>query len=162
LTDWIDQHAEIGCFRIARICIDLSAFAWILSQTSAAASAVGIGSLGLQTAQFALILVGLGAIMILRTTFERAGGTGRERQGGQANPLRAAMYTHRLTCLFWLAALVIKAATAPAGFGSFALIAVGGFATAALYVGACSQPPPKQREHKVSDDRLRLAPTRSG
>jgi hypothetical protein len=150
--DWIDQRVAIDCFQVARICIDLSALAWIVSQAPAAVASDGAAPLGIQ---FALIVLGLGAIMILRATFQRAGG------GRQPNPLRAAMYTHRLGCMFWLAGLVVKTATVPMGLASLALFAVGGFATIALYVGACSNPPPKRRENWAGNDQWRLVASRS-
>jgi hypothetical protein len=152
IIDWFAQHVAIDCFRVARICIDLSALAWIVSQASDAAASPGSVPQGIQ---FGLIVVGLGAIMMLRATFQRAGG------GRQPNPLRAAMFAHRLACLLWLTALLAKSTTMPAGLASMALFAVGGFATVALYVGACSNPPPTRREIRIDREQWRLAPLRS-
>ena len=153
LIDWIDQHVVIDCFRVARTCIDLSALAWIVSQASGASLPAEVVPMGIQ---FALIVLGLGAIMMLRATFQQTGGVRRP------NPLRAAMYIHRLTCLIWLMGLLAKTATMPAGLAPFALFAVGGFATVALYVGACSSPPPTRREISMDSERWRLASSRSG
>jgi len=147
LIDWIDLHLAIDCFQVARICIDLSALAWIMSQASGSAGATPLGI------QFGMIVLGLGAIKMLRTTFQGAGG------GRRPNPLRAAMYTHRLACLFWLTGLLVKTTTMPAGLETLALFAVGGFATVALYVGACSKPPPRQREIRMLGEQFRLAPS---
>jgi len=90
----------------------------------------------------------------VRTPFERAGGG---RKGAQANPLRASMYTHRLGCLLWLTGLSIKTVATPVGFGSLALFAVGAFATLAVYVGACSNRPPKWREQRKDSWNARTA-----
>jgi len=154
LVDRIGQHADIDCFKVARVCTDLSALAWILSQASVTAAAVGNGVVGFEAFQCALILLGLGSITVLRTLFERAGGG---RKGSQANPLRASMYTHRLACMLWLIGLLIKTAMTPVGFGSLALFAVGAFATLAVYVGACSNRPPQRREQRENSWNLRTA-----
>ncbi len=146
VVDWIDQMVAFNCFRIARFLLDLAAFAWILSQAESAVTAARTGLPGLATFQFTLIVVGLGAITVLRSIFNRGGDGGSTRQGGLQNPLRPGMFTHRLTCLVWMLCLLLKTALAPANFGSGALLAVGTFATAALYLGACSKPPSKRRE----------------
>jgi hypothetical protein len=162
VVDWIDHHMEVDCFRVARLCFDLSALAWILSQAGGAALAVRTGVPGLQVFQFVLIVLGLGAIIMLRAVFERPGGAGGGGKGGRPNPLRAAMYTHRLACLLWLAALLVRTAAGAAEFGSLALLAVGGFATAAVYLGACSNRPPKWRERRADNGNRCLAPVRRG
>jgi hypothetical protein len=159
LVDWVCQHAAFDCFKMARVCTDLSALAWILSQTPGAAAAFGTAPFGYEVFQFALIVLVLGAITVLRTLFERAGGT---RQGGQANPLRAVMYTHRFGCLLGLTAVFVKTAMTPIGFVELALLAVSGFATLAVYVGACSNRPPKRSEHRADNWSWRPAEARGG
>jgi hypothetical protein len=145
LVEWIERRTALDCFGVARLCTDLSALAWILSQLGSVSAAAGTGTLGLKVFQFALIVLGLGAILVLRTTFERVGGAA----SGRPNPLRAAMYVHRLACLLWLTGLSVKTVMSLSGFGSLALLAVGGFATMAAYVGACSNHPPKRRQTSV-------------
>jgi len=145
LVDWLSQHLSIDCFRVARVCTDLSALAWILSQVPGLSAMAKNGALGPELFQFGLIVFGLGAIMVLRVLFERAGGTGSGRTGGVGNPFRTGMFTHRLTCLVWLTGLLVKTAILPIGFGPLALLAVAGFATVAVYVGSCSNRPPKQQ-----------------
>ena len=158
LVDWIDQAAELDCFKVARVCTDLSALAWILSQASVTAAAVGTGNLGFEFFQCALILLGLGSIIVLRTIFERVGGS---RGGSQANPLRASMFTHRVMCLLWLIGMLIKTAMTPVGFEPLALFAVGAFATLGVYAGACSNRPPKRHEQRESLWSSRTAEVRS-
>jgi hypothetical protein len=147
-VDWIGHRMSIDCFRLASFCTDLSAIAWILSQAGPAATAARTGHPGFVALQFTLLVLGLAAIVPLRALFRSAGGGGRAHRGGQANPLRGAMYTHRIACLLWLTALLVKTATASVGLESLALLAVGAFATMAVYVAACSTPPPKQRDYE--------------
>lgn len=144
LVDAISQHMPMNCFRMACVSTDLAALAWIVSQAQATTVATGSGVLGFEAFQFSLILLGLGAITLLRTPFERMGGTGGGTE--RANPLRPGMYVHRLACLLWLAVLAAKTAAAPVGLGSVALFSVGIFVTAAVYIGACSSRPHKRSQ----------------
>jgi hypothetical protein len=159
LVDRLYNHLASDCFRLARICTDLSALAWILSQAPGASEAAKTGNLDLGMFQFALIVLGLGAIMVLRALFERAG---NGRNGGLPNPFRAGMFTHRLVCLVWLAGLLVKTGMTPIGFGSLTLLAVGGFATAALYLGSCSNRPPKTRDRGTVRDTKGMVPVWNG
>jgi hypothetical protein len=153
-VDWIGQSLAFDCFRLARVCTDLSAFAWILSQAPDTAVAFGTAPRGYEVFQISLIMVGLGSIAVLRSVFERYGS---RRSGARINPLRASMYIHRVSCLLWLTALTVKTTMGPIGFGSLALLAVGGFATIAVYVAACSNRPPRWREHKANFRNWRVA-----
>jgi hypothetical protein len=141
LVDWIAQYLLLDCFQQARICTNISAVAWVLSQAGDLTAAARSGLVVLQVLQTALLLVGLGSIMVLLTLFQRVGGAGQGQ--GRANPLRAGMYMHRFSLLL---GLVINIGRSAAGIGSGALLVLV-FATAAVYVGSCSNPPPKQREH---------------
>jgi hypothetical protein len=149
LVDWIAQYLLLDCFQQARICTNISAIAWVLSQGGDLSAAVRSGLVILQVLQTALLVVGLGSIMVLHSLFQRVGGQGQ----GRANPLRAGMYVHRFGLLL---GLVINIGRLAAGMGSGALLVMV-FATAAVYVGSCSNPPPKQREHRVSRG-LAMAP----
>ena len=148
LVDWLADHVEIDCFRIARLCTDLAAGAWVLSQAELASTAARSGNTSLATFQAVLILCGLGGMMTLRTLFQRPSG-GRSGNRAQANPLRAGMFTHRVASLLWLAALGAKTFTMPPGLSLFALLAVGLFGTASLYLGSCTTPPPRTRTSSV-------------
>lgn len=144
LVNWLTPRLLLDCFGQARFCTNVSAFAWIWSQ----ARAVWSASIGIQVFQAALLLLGLGALMALHTLFHRIGGTGSE---AKVNPLRAGMYAHRFIIL---SGLVVNIAKATVGLDSCALLAVAAFTTAAVYLGACSNPPPKPRERWDSGGRL--------
>lgn len=143
VVDWIAQHLLSDCFQQARVCTNISAVLWIWSQIDDVTSAARLGSTGLQVFQTSLLLVGLGGILVLHTLFQRVGGVGGQ---GRANPLRAGMYMHRLTLLL---ALGVNTAKSMAGSGSVALLTLGIFTTTAVYIGACSNPPPAK--HKRSE-----------
>jgi hypothetical protein len=157
LVDWIEYRTEFDVFRVARVCIDLAALAWILSQAGNLAQAVGGGNLGLQGFQFAVIVLGLSAMLVLRRLFERTGGRGAGSMGLAANPLRPGMQVHRAACLLWLIGLLVKTVASPFGLAALTLLALGVFATTAVYVGSCSNRPPKRRESRKCDWNLRLA-----
>lgn len=152
LADRIADHLPFDCFQQARACTSLSAIAWILSQGSIMAAATRSGSVPQQAFHAALLLLGLAAIMVLHTLFQHAGGAGRAQ--GRANPLRVTMYFHRLVILSGLTVSIVKATL---GVGSLALLAVAFFATAAVYVGACSNPPPSRRQPLADSWGRRLA-----
>jgi hypothetical protein len=128
-----------------------------VSQAGSLAHAVGGGNLGLQGFQFAVIVLGLSAILVLRRLFERTGGGGTGRMGVAANPLRAGMQAHRAACLLWLIGLLVKTAASPFGLAAVTLLALGVFATTAVYVGSCSNRPTKRRESRNGGWNPRLA-----
>ena len=144
LADWMDRHIALGTNRAARTAIDLATLAWMAAQAGAAANAVGSHDLRSCLIPGVLMVAGLWAFTILRNVFQRTDGEAKARVRAQANPLRPAMQLHRAACLFWMFALAVKTIAAPAG--SLALLAVGVFATAAVYIGACTNHPPKWRE----------------
>ncbi len=150
LADWIFESMTFDCFQISRFCIDLSALAWIVSQADGAVVAAKTGTSGLMAFQFTLIVLGLGAIMVLRSVFER-GGTAGSGRGARANPLRAPMYIHRLVCLLGLNNVLVQMVAAPVDLGSMALLLVGGFTVTAVYMGACSNRPPERRTYGSGD-----------
>jgi hypothetical protein len=144
-VDWISGHLTFDCFRLARIFIDLAALAWILSQAGGVVAAFGSAVPGQAAMRGGLLMVGLAAITVLRTLFQKVGGDGQS--AGRANPLRAGMLTHRLLCHVWLVGLLVKTAGAPFGLEAYGVLAVGVCATLAAYFGACSNPPPKHRRY---------------
>ena len=153
VIDWLGDTLEIDGMRAARICTDISAFAWVLSQAGELGRSAASGRGAELAASMVLLMIGLSAIMVLRTVFQ--GSSGKGGRANAANPLRAAMHTHRLTSLFWVLALVIKTAADPAGVATIALFGVGVFGAAALYAAACS--PPTARRRIATERRGRLA-----
>ncbi len=153
LADWMDRHLALGTNRAARIGIDLACLAWICAQAGAAADALAGHDVPSCFARAVLVVVGLWAFTILRNVFQRPDRDARARIRAQANPLRPGMQLHRAACLFWMIGLAVKSIMAPSGFGSLALLAVGVFATAAVYIGACTNHPPKWRaQHQPGRD----------
>jgi hypothetical protein len=142
LVDWMDHHTEIGIFRAARFCVDLASLMWICAEANGFAGGSGFDGSGSIAFRFAIVVAGLWALSSLRGLFQRSD------DARAANPLRAGMRTHRAACLFWMIALSIKTAHAPNGFEALALLAVGAFATSAVYIGACTTAPPKRRERR--------------
>jgi hypothetical protein len=158
-VDWISQMREISCFGIARICIDISTVAWILSEADDAIAATKAGPLGMKMFQYALILVMLGALVTLRSVFERAGGTGSRGRAAQANPLRVSMATHRLILLVGLIGLLVQTVAGPVDFATVTRLAMSFFVTTGLYMGACMNRPPKRREYAAGNWQQAAAPT---
>ena len=146
LADWLDRHMALGTNRAARTALDLASLAWICAQAGAAADAVRSQDFRSGTVCGFVLVLGLWAFTILRNVFQRPDGEAKARVRAQANPLRPGMQLHRAACLFWMIALIAKTIAAPADSGSLALLAVGAFATAAVYIGACTGNPPARRE----------------
>jgi len=146
LADWMHHHLALGTNRAARSAIDLATLAWISAQAAAAARAFGSHDIASSVIGGAVMVAGLWAFSILRNVFQRKDGEASARVRVEANPLRPGMQLHRAACLFWMIALAVKTIAAPADFGSLALLAVGAFATAAVYIGACTNNPPARRE----------------
>ena len=81
------------------------------------------------------LLLGLVALISLRTLFRRA-------KGKHGNPLRMTMQPHRAIVLMMLVARLLQL-QAPS-LADAADVAMLTFATFALYLGACVEPPPVQ------------------
>lgn len=150
IVDRLATEMPVDCFRLARLCNDAAALAWILSQAGCVASAFATDNLALAGAQGALILIGLAALTTLRRVFDGKLGP-RSSTTARANPLRAAMFTHRLGCLLWLGTQVISTLVRPGGYSDILIVAVGFMTTASVYVGACSSPPPEKRRRTERD-----------
>lgn len=150
LADWMNHHMALGPNRAARTAIDLATLAWVCAQAGAAAKAFGSQDARSSVIGGAVLVAGLWAFTILRGVFHRKDSDAKARVRAEANPLRPAMQLHRAACLFWMIALLFKTLAAPADFGALALLAVGVFATAAVYIGACTNHPPKWREARES------------
>lgn len=147
LADRLDRHWALGPHRAARGFLDLASLAWIFAEASALAAAMVNHDMQAAILRSLLVVLGLGALTILRGVFGKT--DGGPRSTAEANPLRPGMQTHRVLCLAWMVALAVKAFAAPGGFGSLALLAVGVFATAAVYFGACTHSPPPWRRPRA-------------
>jgi hypothetical protein len=120
----------------ACFCIDLASLAWIVSRARRLSDAVVASNPGTALLDLSLLLLGLVALISLRTLFRRAG----TKQG---NPLRLAMQPHRAIILMMLAARLVRLQTP--GLADAADIAMLMFAAFALYLGACAEQPPVRR-----------------
>jgi hypothetical protein len=145
LVDWMNCEMAIGAGRAARILLDLAALAWICAEAGSTSGAMAMRDVQAGFVVALILVAGLSALTILKGVFRHKDGGGKSRGAAQANPLRAGMQVHRVVCLVWVVALLVKTALVPADFAALALLAVGLFATAAVYIGACSNRPPKKR-----------------
>jgi hypothetical protein len=154
VVDRLAAALSVDCFRLARSCNDAAALAWILSQAGRVTDAFATGNVALAGAQGALIIIGLAALTTLRRVFDGKQGS-RSSPGARANPLRPAMFLHRLGCLLWLGAQMLSTITRPSGLAEILIVVMGLMTTASVYVGACSSPPPeRQARTRTSRDWL--------
>lgn len=157
LADWLNGNMALGTNRAARTAIDLASLFWILAQAGALSRAAVSHEPGLALVVGVMIVLGLWGLTTLRAVFQQKDGGAKARAGAQANPLRPGMQLHRAICLLWMVALALKTVLAPSGFVSLALLAVGVFATSAVYIGACNNQPPAWREARKSRWDLAMA-----
>jgi hypothetical protein len=150
IVNRLATNMTVDCFWLARHCNDAAALAWILSQASRVSDAFATGNVALAGAQGALIVIGLAALTTLRRVFDGRQGS-RSSSSVRANPLRPAMFLHRLGCLLWLGAQMLGAITRPVGFADVLIIGMSLLTTASVYVGACSSPPPERRSQTSRD-----------
>ena len=143
LVNRMAAGASVDCYRLARLCNDAAALVWLLSRMGCISDALASGNVGLAGAQSALVLIGLGALLTLRRVFEGRSG------GARANPLRPAMFLHRVACLLWLGVLLLGSLSGPGGLMELLTIGVALMMTASVYVGACSSPPPQRRSSRM-------------
>jgi hypothetical protein len=121
---------------VACFCVDLASLGWIASRAGSLSDAVAEWNAGGALLDCAVFLLGLAALISLRTLFRRAGGK-------QGNPLRPAMQPHRAVVLLLLVTGLLQL-HAP-GLAEAAYLAMLVFAASALYLGACSERPPVRR-----------------
>lgn len=135
LADTLSDRIGLNRSAAACRCLDAASIAWILSQAGALSDAVTRWDAESAFPRIVLLLLGLAALSSLRTLFRRIGA------GQKANPLRVAMQPHRCVVLVLLVATLPEAI----GLGGLADLAMLGFATCALYIGACATRPPVER-----------------
>lgn len=140
LSDSLSYWIGLDRRRMAGLCLDGAAVAWILAQAGALSRAVTQWQPGVALPRLLLLLLGLVALSSLRAAFRRVG------SGSGANPLRLAMQPHRGVALALLA-LRLSALT---GFASVADGAMLVFAVCALYLGACASPPARRRARQAA------------
>jgi hypothetical protein len=158
MVDRLGARMSVDCFRLARLCSDVASLAWILAQAGGLSAAFATGNVALACAQGTLIFIGLAALATLRRVFE--GRQGSRSATSRANPLRPAMFLHRLGCLLGLAAQLLNGLTRPSGFAALLIVAVSLMTTASVYVGACSSPPPELRRRAARHPFMRFAAAR--
>lgn len=140
LSDLITYRAGGDRAGTACLCINLASFAWIVSRAPGLSDAVLSWRSGTACLDLLFLLLGLVALISLRTLFRRAG-----RKHG--NPLRPAMQPHRAIVLLMIATRLLQLQSP--GLAEAADIAMLIFATSALYLGACTEPPPVRRDLAV-------------
>jgi hypothetical protein len=141
VSDVLAYRTGLGRATAACFCIDLASLSWIASRAGEMSGSVAAGNAGAAVLEFSFLLLGLAALISLRTLFRRAGGK-------QGNPLRLAMRPHRAVVLLMLAARLLQL-QAP-GLGEAADLAMLMFAASALYLGACNERPPVRRRWLAS------------
>jgi hypothetical protein len=129
---------RVGLSRTAAacFCIDLASLSWIASRAGGLSGAVAEGNIGGAALEVSLLLLGLVALISLRTLFRRAAGK-------QGNPLRLAMRPHRAVVLLMLVARLLQLQVP--GLAAAGDVAMLVFAASALYLGACAERPPIRR-----------------
>jgi hypothetical protein len=120
-------HAAAAC-----LCLDLASLSWIFSRTGGMLEAMSQGDIDAAAFGATVLLLGLVALVSLRTLFHRMRGT-------QENSLRQAMRPHRGIVLLMLLARLLQL-QAP-DLGMAADLAMLLFASSALYLGACAERP---------------------
>lgn len=135
-ADSISYQTGLSRGGAACFCVDLASLSWLVSRVGGVSDAVAAWDASTAFADIALLLLGLVALLGLRTLFRRAGGQ-------QGNPLRMSMRPHRAIVLLMLVARLVQPRSP--GLADFADLAMLVFAAAALYLGACAERPPVRR-----------------
>lgn len=136
VSDLVTHRLGFGRASAACVCIDIASLSWIVSRAPGLSDAVASWDAATSFLDLAMLVLGLIALISLRTLFRRAGSK-------QANPLRQAMRPHRAIVLLMLAARLAQFhAPGLAGLADLAMLVC---ATSALYLGACVERPPLRR-----------------
>jgi hypothetical protein len=140
VADLVSHRIGLNRTASACLCIDSAALAWIVSRAPGLSEAVSGRDAGTSALDMSLLLLGLVALISLRTLFRRTAGK-------QANPLRRSMRRHRGIVLLMLLARLVQLRSP--GLADAAEIAMLLCAASALYLGACAEPPPLRRRSEV-------------
>ena len=141
VSDFITNQTGLTRTRSACFCLDVASLGWIVARANRLSDAVVSWDAGQACMGLMLLLLGLVALVSLRTLFRRAA-------TGKANPLRPAMQPHRAVVLLMLAARLEQWPTPV--LADFADLAMLVSAIAALYLGACAERPPVRTAWLVS------------
>lgn len=137
VADFLAHRLGLGRMSAARICLDIAAIGWILSQARALSDVVLAWDVGVSFLRLLLLLIGLVVLINLRAVFARIAGA------GNTNPLRVAMLPHRAIVLVMVAARL--GGLHRPGLAEWADLTMLGCAAVALYLGACASRPPLRR-----------------
>ena len=132
VTDLLANRLGFARVNAACLCIDAASLSWIVSRARGLSDDSASWQVAPALFDAGILLLGLAALLSLRTLFRRTGTR-------QANPLRQAMRPHRAILLMMLAARLMQL-QAP-GLADLADMAMLVCAASALYLGACEQPP---------------------
>ncbi|HEY0184873.1 MAG TPA: hypothetical protein VGC09_18890 [Rhodopila sp.] len=135
LSDSISYRTGLARGVAACLCLDLASLSWIVSRAPGLSDDVVAWEAGSAFLDICLVLLGLAAMISLRTLFRR---TGAKVQ----NPLRSAMRPHRAIALVMLVAQLVRLQPRLADSADAAMLL---FAALALYFGACAERPPARR-----------------
>jgi hypothetical protein len=141
ISNQISNQLRLSKATAACFCIDTASLAWIVSRTRGLSGAVTAWDAGAAFLDLVLLLLGLAALICLRSLFRRAA------TGKQANPLRQAMQPHRAIVLLMLATRLTQLQTF--SLTDAADLAMLLSASAALYLGACVERPPLCRQQEA-------------
>jgi hypothetical protein len=131
-ADVVAYRLGLDRLRAAGFCLNGASIAWILSQAGSLSNAVTQWQACNAFLGLVLLMLGLLALCSLRVAFQRiAAAKGM-------NPLRVMMLPHRGVVLVLLFARLL----AVDNFANAADFAALLFALCALYLGACTSPPP--------------------
>ena len=136
VSDFMSHRLGLGRATTACHFIDVASLAWIVSRAQGLSKSVTAWDAAASFGDMAMLLLGLLALLSLRTLFRRAGRK-------QANPLRQVMQPHRAIVLMMLAARLTQLhISALADVADLAMLIC---AASALYLAACAERPPLRR-----------------
>ena len=132
VTDLLANQLGMSRANAACACIDAASLSWIVSRARALSDDAASWQVAPSLFDSGVLLLGLAALVSLRTLFQRTGTR-------QTNPLRQVMRPHRALVLLMLAARLVQLRAADlSGLADMAMLVC---AASALYLGACGQPP---------------------
>jgi hypothetical protein len=132
-SDFVSNRLGFSRATAACFCIDFASLAWIASRVRGLSDAVTARDASTAFLDLSFLLLGLVAMIALRTVLRKA-------EGKQGNPLRPAMQPHRAIVLLLLLADVVQL-QAPSLANTADLVMLA-FAASAMYLGACAERPP--------------------